>query len=117
MPAVQFLINAPDQEQAAPILQAIKDTILRENLVVFDRKTEGYVKFPLDWAPSPNHIFHSLFSTEQIETDLQALIAEQQEDGGWPINWQPVSTAAEAEWRGVKALENLLILKHYGKIE
>ena len=117
LPAVQFLINAPDQERAAPILQAIKDTILQKNLVVFDRNTEGYVKFPLDWAPSPEHIFHSLFSAEQIESDLQALIAAQQDDGGWPINWPPVSTASEAEWRGIKTVENLLILKHYGKIE
>lgn len=117
MPAVQFLINTPDQRRAAPILEAIKDIIQREKLVVFDRKTEGYVKFVLDWAPYPQHIFRNLFSEQQIADDLQALIAAQQEDGGWPINWPPVSTASEAEWRGIKTLENLLILKHYGKIE
>jgi len=116
LPAVQFLTNSPDAERAAPILQAIKDTILQENLVIFDRNTEGYVKFPLDWAPAPQHIFRSLFSDEQIETDLQALISAQQDEGGWPINWPPVSTASECEWRGVKTLENLLILKHYGKM-
>ncbi len=95
MPAVQFLINTPEQTRAAPILQAIKDTILREKLVIFDRNTEGYVKFPLDWAPAPQHTFRSLFSDQQIEDDLQALVATQQEDGGWPINWPPVSSASE----------------------
>ena len=116
MPAVQFLINTPDQERAAPILEAIKDTIQKKKLVVFDRNTEGYVKFVLDWAPSPLHVFHSLFSEQQIADDLQALISAQQEDGGWILNWPPVSTASEAEWRGIKTLENLLVLKDYGKI-
>ena len=116
MPAVQFLINTPDQERAAPILEAIKDTIQKKKLVVFDRNTEGYVKFPLDWAPSPQHFFHSLFSEQQIIDDQQALIAAQQEGGGWMLNWPPVSTASEAEWRGIKTLENLLVLKDYGKI-
>ncbi|PKO13473.1 MAG: hypothetical protein CVU39_18890 [Chloroflexi bacterium HGW-Chloroflexi-10] len=117
MPAVEFLANVPDRVRAEGLLKEIKATIQREQLVSYDRNTSGYVKFPLDWAPAPTHALRDIFSEEQIEADLLALAAGQQEDGGWPISWEPVSAGVELEWRGIRTLEALLVLKAYGKLK
>ncbi len=113
LPALEFLQHAPNRPLAEKMIREIKQNILVKKLVIFDRKTEGYLKFPLDWAPTPNHLFRSLFSDQQIEHDLEALVADQQEDGGWPINWPTVSPTVELEWRGIRTLQNLLTLRAY----
>ncbi len=116
MPATQFLQYAPDQTRAAAMLAKIKADILHENLVSFDRNLPGYVKYPLDWAPDPDYSLRTLFIDEEIMTDLKALEADQQSDGGWAINWEPISTAVELEWRGILTLRSLLTLNAYQQI-
>ena len=76
----------------------------------------GYHKYPLDWAPYPQHPLRSLFSDQQIEEDLQDLVENQLSDGGWAVNWQTISAEVENECRGIQTLKNLLVLKAYGKI-
>ena len=51
-----------------------------------------------------------------IELHLDALAAKQQEDGGWPITWEPPSAAAVAEWRGFVTLKWLDVLENYGRL-
>jgi hypothetical protein len=113
VPAVTFLAHAPGTSRAEQILTRIKQVIIEKDLVAFDRKAGGYVQFPLDWAPSPNHPLRPIFSDQQIQDDLQFLRDSQQEDGGWEINWEPVSVAVALEWRGIKTLKNLRILQVY----
>ena len=48
-----------------------------------------------------------LFDDATIERHLDALEAKQQDDGGWPITWEPPSVAAVHEWRGVVTFRNL----------
>jgi len=43
-----------------------------------------------------------------------ALIRQQQDDGGWPINWMTVGPGAETEWRGHVTVERLKTLRAYG---
>jgi hypothetical protein len=117
MPAVVFLAHVPDQERASSAINSIKSTIKALDLVGNDRINQnGYHKYPLDWAPYPQHPLRSLFSDQQIEEDLMALVNSQLADGGWAINWQTISPEVENEWRGIQTLKNLLILKAYGKI-
>lgn len=116
MPAIHFLQYAPDQARAAAMLAKIKADILHDNLVAFQRTADGYVKFPLDWAPSPEHAMRNLFTHDEIETDLDAMEADQRPDGGWSINWEPISPAVELEWRGIITLQCLLTLKAYDRI-
>lgn len=116
MPAIHFLQYASDQARAAAMLAKIKADILHEDLVAFQRNEGGYVKFPLDWAPSPEHALRNLFTNDEIEADLDALEAKQQPDGGWSINWEPISPAVELEYRGIVTLHNLLTLKAYKRI-
>ncbi len=116
MPAIHFLQYAPDQPRAAAMLAKIKADILHEDLVAINRTLGGYVKFPLDWAPFPAHPLHNLFSDDEIQADLLALEAGQQADGGWAINWEPISSGVELEWRGILTLQSLLTLNAYHQI-
>ncbi len=113
MCAVEFLRHTPDQARAKPLLDALGQRILAAGEVNFDPQAGGYLKGPLDWAPSPAHPFHALFSAEQIAAASAALQRQQQPDGGWPINWQPITAAVEYEWRGAVTIQALLKLRAY----
>ena len=118
MPMIAFLQHAPETQRAAGELERIRGRIIDNQLVSLDPAASGYVHPPLDWAPMPHLWTRSLFSDAVLQADLNRLIAQQQADGGWPISWQPVSTAVELEWRGCRTVEALSTLKAYGvKIE
>jgi len=116
MPSITFLAHAPGSSKAEQLLTRIKEVIIEKELVAFDRKAGGYVQFPLDWAPTPSHPLRSIFTDQQIQDDLAFLKESQQQDGSWPINWDPISMAVDVEWRGIKALHNLRILKAYSAL-
>lgn len=113
LPMIAFLIHVPERDRAEKELARIADRIRTSGVVSYDRKQPGYLKFPLDWAPTPQHFCRSLFSDEVIRNDLRGLADQQQPDGGWPISWQPVSTAVELEWRGSSTVQALWTLACY----
>jgi hypothetical protein len=86
-----------------------------DRLVALDPAATGYVKSPLEFAPRPDALARQLFDDATIEQHLDALEARQQDDGGWPITWEPPSAAAVSEWRGVWTLRSLEILHAYGR--
>jgi hypothetical protein len=47
---------------------------------------------------------------------LDALERDQQNDGGWPISWQPPSEASRLEWRGFRTVHALRTLGGYGRL-
>ena len=70
----------------------------------------------LCYAPSPDDILHAIFSKDMINTDLNALIARQQEDGRWDT-WYGLSEGMKLEWAGIQTLWTLKVLKNYHRIE
>ncbi len=50
------------------------------------------------------------------DTHLDALVAAQEEDGGWPINWQVWTPITGLEWRGWATIEALKTLQAYGRL-
>ena len=110
-----FLEHVPDRDRAARVLDALGERILRE-LVALDPSAPGYVKSPLDFAPHPRSPARRLFDDATIDAHLDALAARQHEDGGWPITWEPPSTAAGSEWRGFVTLRSLDVLDGYGRV-
>ena len=68
--------------------------------LVADVEATGYVSRPLDWAPTPDHALRGYFTKTDILANLEAVIADQQGDGCWPITWPAVSPGCELEWRG-----------------
>src|SRR6266567_93160 len=115
MPAITFLEFAPDRTRAEQELQRIATRLSQPGVIELDPHAEGYVQKPLDWAQTPQSFCRRLFDDKTIEKHLSALANRQRSDGGWPISWDPISPAVEAEWRGRITIEALRTLDAYEK--
>lgn len=113
---VTFLEYAPDRARAERRFAVVGERILNGGLVALDPAETDYVKKPLDWAPTPDSLCRSLFSVAVIAAHLDALAANQQADGGWPIAWPPVGPGGELEWRGAVTVDALKTLRAYGRL-
>lgn len=71
---------------------------------------------PLDFAPFPGGAARRVLSVESIAADVERLATAQQDDGGWPLEFQAYSPAAELEWRGHLTVNALSLLKRNGVI-
>ena len=109
-----FLYYAPDRERAERELDRLVGAMFATGLVA-DARAAGYVRKPLDWAPTPDHPLRKHFREADIAANLDALIADQQADGGWPITWRAASQSCELEWRGWVTLGALLTLRANGR--
>jgi hypothetical protein len=114
---ITFLENASDQSRARREFDRLATSLFEHDLVAIDPDTEGYVKMPLDYAPTPQSWCRRLFSDEVIGEHLAALAAHQQPDGGWPISWPAVSPACELEYRAIVTLGALRTLRAYGQLK
>ncbi|MCB0113035.1 MAG: hypothetical protein R2873_36575 [Caldilineaceae bacterium] len=105
-----FLFHAPDRAWAEAQLERLMAILVAEGHIALAEDV-GYVRKPLDWAPTPDHPLRRYFTDAQIEDNLNAVLAAQREDGGWSIAWPPVSPSCELEWRGWITVNTLVILK------
>jgi hypothetical protein len=113
---LRFLEHVPDRVAAEAAFEPLAERI-RGELVTLDPSTEGYVKGPLDFAPAPERLARRLFDDADIARSLDALADSQEEDGGWPITWEPPSPAAVLEWRGFMTVAALGVLRSYGRLD
>ncbi|MFC5528263.1 prenyltransferase/squalene oxidase repeat-containing protein [Cohnella yongneupensis] len=113
---IVFLQHAADQERALPQLAKIDDWLQRPETIERDTEAEGYVHKVLDWAPARNSYAAKAIAADDLNLHLEALVRQQQDDGGWPICWPTVSPGAETEWRGWVTVERLKTLKSYGML-
>lgn len=111
-----FLEHAPDQARAGREFDRLAASLFEHGLVELDPAAEGYVKMPLDYAPSPQSWCSRLFGAGVIDRHLDALEARQQLDGGWPITWEAVTPACALEYRGIVTLGALKTLRAYGRL-
>jgi hypothetical protein len=81
-----------------------------------DAADPSYGVTPLDFAPTPDSFWRSLFDDAQIEAHLDRLVADQQSDGGWALTWEPPSTTATLEYRGIVTVSALRTLKAYNRL-
>jgi len=71
---------------------------------------EGETLRPLDIAPDPGRPARALLDAEAVAADLRRLASEQRDDGGWTVDYLPISPAGSLDWRGyatVKAITTL----------
>jgi hypothetical protein len=113
---VTFLENAPDRTRAEKELDRIASRLFEAKLVELDPAATGYVRKPLDWAPTPASWCYRLFDDKVLAAHLDGLVARQQPDGGWTISWPPLSPLVELEWRGFVTVESLKTLRAYGRL-
>jgi hypothetical protein len=113
---LSFLDFVPDRNRAEEALRHMRQTIFEQKLVALDPAASGEVHTPLQFAPRPESLARQLFSDEIIDTHLDALVAAQEKDGGWPINWQVWTPITGLEWRGWATIEALKTLQAYGRL-
>jgi hypothetical protein len=111
-----FLENSPERRRAEGEFDRIAERLFASKLVELDPDAPGYVKKPLDWAPTPQSWCRRLFDDRVIAANLDALAARQQPDGGWTISWPPLSPLVELEWRGFVTVEALKTLRVYARL-
>ena len=114
--ALGFLRSVPDRVRAEREMHRLRELMPHSGVVTLDPHADGYVFGPLDFAPTPKDPLCELFSAQLIADHLDALCERQQVDGGWPITWQAVSPGCEMEYRGIKTIEALKVLKAYGRL-
>ncbi|MCM3783023.1 hypothetical protein M3231_08540 [Neobacillus mesonae] len=113
---VHFLEQQKDDSRSKALQARIDQQLAKGGVIELDPRAEGYVQKVLDWAPTPASYAVRFIPENIVSLHLDHLISEQQEDGGWPISWPPLSSAAENEWRGHITIERLKTLASYGRI-
>jgi hypothetical protein len=109
---VQFLdaVHAVRPE-AAGLLERLSRHIPANGQVRVSGGAEHEMMRALDFAPFPHGPARALFGEELIAAELERLAGEQQEDGGWRVDFKSYSPAAELEWRGHATVRAVAILR------
>ncbi|MBW3668296.1 MAG: hypothetical protein KY443_03695 [Actinobacteria bacterium] len=107
---------AADMPEAADHLARLAALLPPSGAVPVEGGIEGEMKRPLDFAPRPGSPVRAHLAPEAVEADLDRLAGEQQEDGGWPVDFASFSPAATLEWRGVATVRAVSVLRANGRL-
>ena len=110
-----FLSHVPDRPRAGAALANVMAQ-LPAAAYFLSEPSKAYGLTALTFAPTPEAPTRPYLDAAQIEAHLDALEADQQEDGGWPVAWTPPGDAAIWEWRGTRTLEALRTLRAWGAL-
>lgn len=113
---VEFLRYTSDQSRASRYLALVDEWLQSPGTIERDPNAQGYVQKVLDWAPTHESYASKFVTPDEVSIHLEALVGQQQEDGGWTISWPAVGPGAESEWRGWLTVERLKTLRSYGKL-
>ncbi len=102
--------------QVDSLYQKLSTELLQSSFFCLEAPVKTYGLTPLQFAASPDSYCRPIFTQVQIDAHLGDLQAQQQEDGGWPILWQPPGEMALLEWRANKTVSALVTLRLYGRI-
>lgn len=114
---VLFLDNVPDRDRAREAAAALGRALLDDGVIALDPAEAGEAANPLDFAPHPDTLARQWFADDVIDAHLDALIAAQQADGGWRVEWLIWTPLTEFEWRGIQTTERVKTLLAYGRAQ
>jgi hypothetical protein len=114
---VCFLDHVPGRSRAVRTAERLGRLVFDQALVALEVAAPGEVHTPLDFAVSPDSLARRWFDDRLIDDHLDALIDNQQPDGGWTINWQVWTPITGFEWRGVVTVTYLTRLARYGRLQ
>ncbi|MFC5831102.1 hypothetical protein [Nonomuraea insulae] len=113
--AVAFLDAVYDSHpRAADLLKRLGAHIPEDGRVPVEGGTVDEALRPLDFAPYPGRPVRDLFEPAVIAADLVRLAGEQQDDGGWVVDYARFSPAGSLEWRGAATVRAVGILRANG---
>jgi hypothetical protein len=105
-----LLEHAGDAPRRDALLPALRDQLGRLEHYRGDADSEEYGVTPLHYAPSPASPWRVLFPPDVLAAHLDRLRRDQQDDGGWPLSWEPPSTASTLAYRGMETVRALRVL-------
>ncbi|MGC7095199.1 hypothetical protein ACPZ19_11080 [Amycolatopsis lurida] len=115
--AVRFLDAAHERYPEAPPLLARLGRFLPDTgLVPVEGGSEGETMRALNFASDPGGPAGRLLRPGVIEAELDALAGQQQEDGGWTVDFASYSPTAALDWRGYVTVGALLTLHRSGRL-
>ena len=115
--AVRFVDAAHDlHAEAAGLLDHLATFLPPDGLVAVAGGSAGETLRALDFAPLPDRPARALFKDDVINAELRRLAGEQQDDGGWRVDFASFSPAASLEWRGYATVSAVSILKRNGRL-
>ncbi|EOD63950.1 hypothetical protein [Amycolatopsis vancoresmycina] len=113
--AVQFADAAHElHEEAAALLAHLAAFVPADGLAPVDGGSDGETLRALDFAPLPDRPARALFADGVIDAELRRLAGEQQDDGGWRVDFASYSPAAALEWRGYATVRAVSVLRRNG---
>jgi hypothetical protein len=98
------------QPEAQQLLRKLGSFIPADGRLRVRGGTEDEALNPLDIAPYPDRPARQLLDPDVVAADLERLAGAQRDDGGWTVDYLPISPAGEIEWRGratVRAIQTL----------
>jgi hypothetical protein len=107
--SLRFLRHAPDPERAGPLRDALIARLPSAPYFLADPTSEEYGLSPVEFD---DHVV----DRDVLDAHLDLLEAEQLDDGGWGISWEPPSEAARQEWRGYRTVRALVALRRHGRL-
>lgn len=78
--------------------------------------TEGEQLHLLVLSSHPDRRSRRLFTSDQVDADLDRLEREQRDDGGWAFDWSAWAPGQELEYRGVVTARALRTLRDHGRL-
>jgi hypothetical protein len=110
--AVRFLDSVYERESAAPALLArLGEYVPRDGRLRVAGGLPDESLRPLDFAPEPGRPARTILDETAVAADLAQLAGEQEEDGGWSVDFQSYSPAAALQWRGYATVRALTVLR------
>ncbi len=115
--SVRFLDAVYDREASAPaMLDRLAEYVPDDGrLRVAGGRSDEALR-PLDLAPEPGRPARTILNESAVAADLERLAGEQEEDGGWSVDFQSYSPAAALEWRGYATVSALSVLRANGRL-
>jgi hypothetical protein len=110
--AIRFLDAAhATRPQTGALLERLRRFVPDDGLLPVEGGAADEVIRPLDVAPDPGRPARTLYDTGVVDAELRRLAAQQQDDGGWLVDFASHSPAAALEWRGYRTVSALSILR------
>lgn len=111
-------VQASDTDRARRVLADLERLVGDGKVIPLDplARPGNDTHTPIDVAPYPDHPLRPAFADDVVEKFLDRLEADQQADGGWPIDWPAPGETAVWEWRGARTVDALETLRAYGRL-
>jgi hypothetical protein len=111
--AIRFLDAVSEiRPEAGGLLDRLRRFIPDNGLLPVEGGAADEVIRPLDVAPVPGRPARTLYGPGVVDAELGRLAAEQQDDGGWLVDFASYSPAAALEWRGYRTVAAVSVLRH-----